>query len=211
MAHIEAIIFDMDGVLIDAKEWHYEALNKALDLFGMPIDRQAHLSTFDGLPTRRKLEMLGKTQGLPVGLHKLLNDLKQEYTMELIYGACKPTFHHQFALSRLKTEGYSIAVCSNSVRATLETMMKLAALDIYIDLLVSNEDVSAPKPDPEMYNKAISKLKRKPDECLILEDNEHGLQAAQASGAHVLAVNSVADVTWERIAAAIERINGAAA
>ena len=208
---IRAVFFDMDGVLIDAKEWHYEALNKALDLFGMPIDRQAHLSTFDGLPTRRKLTMLGQTQGLPVGLHKLLNDLKQEYTMELIYGACKPTFHHQFALNRLKTEGYSIAVCSNSVRATLETMMKLAALDVYIDLLVSNEDVSAPKPDPEMYNTAIKKLKRKPDECLILEDNEHGLQAAQASGAHVLAVNSVADVTWERIAAAIERINGAAA
>lgn len=208
---IRAVFFDMDGVLIDAKEWHYEALNKALALFGMPIDRQAHLSTFDGLPTRRKLAMLGQTQGLPVGLHKLLNDLKQEYTMELIYGGCKPTFHHQFALSRLKTEGYSIAVCSNSVRATLETMMKLAALDIYIDLLVSNEDVSAPKPDPEMYNAAISKLKHKPDECLILEDNEHGLQAAQASGAHVLAVNSVADVTWERIAAAIERINGAAA
>ena len=208
---IRAVFFDMDGVLIDAKEWHYEALNKALDLFGMPIDRQAHLSTFDGLPTRRKLAMLGQTQGLPVGLHKLLNDLKQEYTMELIYGACKPTFHHQFALSRLKTDGYSIAVCSNSVRATLETMMRLSALDVYIDLLVSNEDVSAPKPDPEMYNTAIKRLKHKPDECLILEDNEHGLQAAQASGAHVLAVNSVADVTIERITAAIERINGAAA
>jgi HAD superfamily hydrolase (TIGR01509 family) len=208
---IRAVFFDMDGVLIDAKEWHYEALNKALDLFGMPIDRQAHLSTFDGLPTRRKLAMLGQTQGLPVGLHKLLNDLKQEYTMELIYGACKPTFHHQFALSRLKNDGYSIAVCSNSVRATLETMMRLAALDVYIDLLVSNEDVSAPKPDPEMYNTAIARLKHKPEECLILEDNEHGLQAAQASGAHVLAVNSVADVTIERITAAIERINGAAA
>ena len=208
---IRAVFFDMDGVLIDAKEWHYEALNKALDLFGMPIDRQAHLSTFDGLPTRRKLAMLGQTQGLPVGLHKLLNDLKQEYTMELIYGACKPTFHHQFALSRLKNDGYSIAVCSNSVRATLETMMRLAALDVYIDLLVSNEDVSAPKPDPEMYNTAIKRLKRKPNECLILEDNEHGLQAAQASGAHVLAVSSVADVTIERITAAIERINGVAA
>ncbi len=62
-----------------------------------------------------------------------------------------------------------------------------------------------------MYNTAIKKLKHKPHECLILEDNEHGLQAAEASGAHVLAVNTVADVTWERISAAIERINGAAA
>ncbi|STK74080.1 2-deoxyglucose-6-phosphatase [Escherichia coli] len=50
---IKAILFDMDGVLIDAKEWHYEALNKALDLFGMKISRFDHLTTFDGLPTKK--------------------------------------------------------------------------------------------------------------------------------------------------------------
>ena len=55
---IKAIIFDMDGVLIDAKEWHYEALNRALDLLGMEISRHDHLVTYDGLPTRKKLEML---------------------------------------------------------------------------------------------------------------------------------------------------------
>lgn len=206
---IGAVLFDMDGVLIEAKDWHYEALNRALDLFGLPIDRQAHLSTFDGLPTRRKLAMLSQTQGLPVGLHGLINDLKQTYTMELIYGRCRPSFHHQFALSRLKAEGYSIAVCSNSIRATVETMMKLSALDGFLDLIVSNEDVSAPKPDPEMYQAAISRLGRKTEECLIVEDNEHGVQAAKASGGHVLVVNSVFDVTYERITNEIERINRA--
>ena len=66
---IKAVIFDMDGVLIDAREWHYEALNRALRLFGMEISRTDHLTTFDGLPTRRKLEMLSSTNGLPVELH----------------------------------------------------------------------------------------------------------------------------------------------
>jgi beta-phosphoglucomutase len=47
---IKAVLFDMDGVLVDAREWHYEALNRALRLFGMQIDRDAHLATFDGLP-----------------------------------------------------------------------------------------------------------------------------------------------------------------
>ena len=55
---IEAVVFDMDGVLIDAKEWHYHALNRALELFGFTISRAEHLSTFDGLPTSKKLEML---------------------------------------------------------------------------------------------------------------------------------------------------------
>ena len=62
MERIKAVIFDMDGVLIDAKEWHYEALNRALTLFGFSISRYDHLVTYDGLPTRRKLEMLTMEQ-----------------------------------------------------------------------------------------------------------------------------------------------------
>lgn len=113
---IKAVLFDMDGVLIDAKNWHYEALNRALQLFGYSISRESHLSTFDGLPTRTKLEMLTKSRGLPKGLHDFLNTLKQTYTLEISYQRCKPTFNHQYALSRLKEDGYKIAVCSNSVR-----------------------------------------------------------------------------------------------
>ena len=81
---IKAILFDMDGVLIEAKEWHFEALNRALDLFGMAISRVDHLSTFDGLPTRKKLELLSVDRGLPSELHEFINELKQKYTMELI-------------------------------------------------------------------------------------------------------------------------------
>src|SRR5476649_554944 len=102
---IKAIIFDMDGVLIDAKEWHYEALNKALGLFGMEISRYDHLVTYDGLPTRQKLEMLSLEKGLPRALHTFLNQLKQEFTFELIQTKCKPVFRHQYALARLKNEG----------------------------------------------------------------------------------------------------------
>ena len=96
MARIQGVIFDMDGVLIDAKEWHYEALNKALGLFGFQVSRYDHLSTFDGLPTRHKLEMLSLERGLPKGLHSFINELKQQYTLETVYTRCKPTFAHQY-------------------------------------------------------------------------------------------------------------------
>ena len=99
---IKAVLFDMDGVLIDAKEWHYQALNQVLDLFGMAIDRDAHLATFDGLSTRQKLEILTKTRGFPVGLHEFVNKLKQDRTVELATRLCRPTFHHRFALGRLR-------------------------------------------------------------------------------------------------------------
>ena len=74
---IKAIIFDMDGVLIEAKDWHYEALNKSLRLFGYEISRIDHLATYDGLPTRKKLEMLSIERGLPIELHGFVNEMKQ--------------------------------------------------------------------------------------------------------------------------------------
>ncbi|RBH40565.1 HAD family phosphatase, partial [Pseudomonas sp. MWU13-2860] len=139
--NIKAVIFDMDGVLIDAQDWHYEALNRALGLFGMEISRYDHLVTYDGLPTRKKLEMLSRERGLPVLLHPFLNDLKQMYTMEITTIRCRPTFHHQYALSRLRQSGYKVAVCSNSIRGTIELMMQKAGLLQYLDFFLSNQDV----------------------------------------------------------------------
>ncbi len=206
---IKAILFDMDGVLIDARDWHYEALNRALELFGFTISRESHLSTFDGLPTRRKLEILSSSINLPVGLHQFLNNLKQLYTLEISYQRCKPTFNHQYALSRLKNDGYKIAVCSNSVRQSIETMMSLSKLSDYLDLILSNQDVDIGKPNPMIYQMAMKTLGVKPDECLILEDNEHGIQAALASGGHLLKIGLPDDVTYQAIKARIDSLEKA--
>lgn len=207
---IKAVIFDMDGVLIDARDWHYEALNRTLRLFGMEISRADHLTTFDGLPTRRKLEMLTVTENLPPGLHRFLNDLKQTYTLELVASLCRPTFAHEFALARLKARGMKLAVASNSVRNTVVTMMERANLTRHLDTMLSNEDVARAKPEPDIYHKAMRNLGVAPEEALIVEDNEHGIRAARASGAHVLVVRSPADVTLPNIDRRIAEIEGAA-
>lgn len=203
MSKIEAVIFDMDGVLIDAKDWHYDALNDALRLFGCEITRAEHLAVYDGLPTQRKLEILAGVAYLPARLHGFINEYKQRRTLELVYQRCRPVFAHQYALSRLRQEGTKLAVCSNSVSQTVAVMLEQAGLAPYLDLTLSNEDVAKAKPDPEIYTTAMQRLGLKPGECLVLEDNAHGLRAAADSGAHVLAVASVADVTYDRIAQAI--------
>jgi len=209
MTKIKAVIFDMDGVLIEAKDWHYEALNQALDLFGFSISRYDHLVTYDGLPTKKKLEMLSLERGLPKGLHKFINDMKQIYTMEHVYMKCKPLFNHQFALSKLKAEGYKLALGSNSVRITIDMMMDKADLNKYLDFTLSNQDVKKSKPDPEIYLTAITKLGLTPKECLIVEDNQNGIKAAIASGANLLAVKDVNDVTYKNIKNRIKEIEGA--
>jgi len=199
MTKMKAVIFDMDGVLIDAREWHYEALNRALGQFGFTISRYDHLATFDGLPTRRKLELLSREQSLPTGLHEFLNELKQLYTMEIIHARCKPRFQHEYSLARLQAAGYRLAVASNSVRATVDLMMDKSALAGYLAVTVSNQDVSRGKPDPEIYFAAFSRLGIAPHEALIVEDNPHGIAAAKASGGHVMVVRDPNDVTWDNI------------
>ncbi|HEY4330877.1 MAG TPA: HAD family phosphatase [Phycisphaerae bacterium] len=211
MAKIEAVIFDMDGVLIDAQDWHFESLNRALALFGYSISRFDHLVTYDGLPTKKKLEMLSRERGLPPQLHDFVNHLKQDYTLEMIYTRCKPAFYHEYALARLHAEGFGLAVASNSIRATVELMMDRAALRPYFQVLLSNQDVTRAKPDPEIYTLAIQRLGKNPNQCLIVEDNQNGIKAAQAAGAHVMVVGGITDVTYQNIAANIARAQRSAA
>ncbi len=203
---IKGIIFDMDGVLIEAKEWHYEALNRALNLIGYEINRFDHLTRYDGLPTRKKLKMLTVEQGLPEGLHEFINEMKQLYTMEIVHAQCKPKFAQEYALSKLKSKGFKLGVASNSIRATVEVIMRKSSLAGYLDVQLSNEDVTKPKPDPEIFTKAIEMLGLTPHDVLILEDNENGIKAARASGAHVMEVREVEEVNYENISSKLSQV-----
>ena len=203
---IKAIIFDMDGVLIDAKEWHYEALNQALALFGHKIERHEHLEDYDGLPTKAKLKRLSLEKNLPTYLHDFINEMKQIYTMQAVYNSCRPRFAHEYALSRLKAEGYQLAVASNAIRRTVDVMMEKSGLDKYVCLTLSNQDIKKCKPHPEIYLAAMRRLKRKPQECLVLEDNENGIAAAEAAKAHLLKIKGVSDVAYDAIKDRIREI-----
>ena len=182
MSVIKAVLYDMDGVLVEAKDWHYEALNKALGLFGMEINRYDHIVTYDGLPTKMKLEMLSLEMGFPNELHGFINLIKQQYTMDVINQKCKPLFIHEYALFRLKKEGMLMGVCSNSIRKTVEAILDKSMIIDYFNILMSAEDVSMPKPNSEIYVTAMNKLGVKPEETLILEDNENGIRSAIDSG-----------------------------
>ena len=198
----------MDGVLIDAKEWHYDALNQALEIFGEKIDRSEHLSSFDGLPTRSKLDLLSKSGRIPINLHEFINELKQAFTMEITAVRCKPRFIHQYALSMLKLDGYKLALASNSVIKTINTMMELASLSEYLEFSLSNEDVNNPKPSPEIYLKALEKLNLNAKEVVVVEDNKNGIEAAKAAGTNVLEVESTNEVTYNNIKKFIMNLEG---
>jgi beta-phosphoglucomutase-like phosphatase (HAD superfamily) len=203
---IKAVLFDLDGVLVDATEWHYEALNRALALFGYAISRYEHLTTYNGLPTRKKLEMLSVEKGFPLGLHSLANKIKQKYTREEILRNCTPVFEKEFMVHQLKREGYKLGCCSNSIHESVELMLRGSGVIELFDFLASNEDVKNPKPDPEMYLAAFARLKLKPQECVIVEDAGHGIEAAKRSGGHLCQVTGFGDVDYARVKSFIESV-----
>lgn len=203
---IRAVIFDLDGVLVDATEWHYNALNRALDLFGYTITRFEHLTSYNGLPTRKKLEMLSVTKGLPRGLHRLLNAAKQKYTRQEILQYCVPAFDKEHMVRQLRRDGYRLAVCSNSIRESIQLMLDGSAILDEFEFFVSNEDVRHAKPDPQMYKIALERLGIRPDEAVVVEDADPGVQAATAAGAHVCRVASYDEVNYSRISSFINKV-----
>jgi len=198
---IKIVIFDLDGVLVDAKEIHYESLNRALGDVDplLLITREEHLSIYDGLPTNDKLKMLSINKGLSVAKHSYIWNLKQKYTTDVIRDTLKRDDRLISVLSRLKDDGYKIYVASNSIRESLQLMLYKTGLIEFVDYFMSNEDVKNSKPNPEMYLKCFIHAGVKPSECLIVEDSVHGRQAAIDSGAHLCAVDYVTDVTYDRI------------
>jgi len=198
------IIFDLDGVLLDSRELHYIALNKALKFHGQQeITKEEHLSKYDGLPTRKKLEMLSSEKGLPTNLHEKVAGMKQIYTVEE-FQKIPPNSFLTNIFSILKKRGYKLGVASNSVRSTVTVALCKLGLMQYIDAFVSNEDVKHSKPFPEMYWQCMTKCKALPKNTVIIEDSHIGRQGALDSGAHLVAVENVADLDWGKIQDAID-------
>jgi beta-phosphoglucomutase-like phosphatase (HAD superfamily) len=197
MHDIKAVLFDMDGVLIDAQEWHYEALNQVLVLFGYEITREMHEDRYDGLTTLKKLQMLTQEVGLPEHVHEMINRVKQDRTLRIAAQKCFPNVSHQVLISKLKNKNIRVGVVTNSIRQTTEFMLTYAGLLDSLDVLVTNQDVREPKPDPECYLTAMEILGVTPEETVIIEDSPYGIMAAKASGARVVTVKSVDDVSLD--------------
>lgn len=194
---IRLVLFDLDGVLIDAKQIHYDALNNALGE-EYAITEDEHMNFYDGRKTREKLNLLTENKGLPLKRHEEIYTDKQKQTIELI-SQLKPIPDIVELFRFLSDAGYSIGVCSNSIRKTVLTALAKTDLIQYCNIIISNEDVKNSKPHPEMYWKAMSMMTALPEETLIIEDSPPGLLAAQRSRANYVRVNNPFEVNINKI------------
>jgi HAD superfamily hydrolase (TIGR01509 family) len=201
MTHLtKLIVFDLDGVLVEAKKIHFDTLNTALKEVSNEyiISEVEHLSIYDGLKTNQKLELLTQNKGLPIDVYESVWNRKQHLTIQAI-SQLEPDFQKIELFKELRSRGYKLAVASNSIRRSVLVMLAKIGIIEYMDLIIANEDVKNSKPHPEMYWKVMSMMGVLPEETLIVEDSPYGLLAASRSRANILRVDNPTDLTLEKI------------
>lgn len=198
---IKVIIFDLDGVLVDSCDLHFNAFNQALVACGCAdkqLSYEEHLRSYNGKPTGIKLNMLTNDKGLDRNLYDDIWKAKQRITNDLIQ-----TYEHDHRiiniLKQLKQEGFKLYCASNSIWNTLKTILYKKGFLDYFDYFISNEDVKYPKPNSEIYYSCLIRANVSPHEALIIEDSDVGFAAAIGSGANVLKVSNTHDVTYDAI------------
>ena len=199
MNDIKCILYDLDGVLVDACEIHYDAFNKALmNVCGFKLSRREHEVDFNGLPTKTKLNILEEQGRISSELFDSINTVKQNYTWEalstLTVDPTKVELHEETKKLNIK-----LGCVTNSILLSAQKMLINTGQHQFMDILISNEDITHPKPNGEGYVVAMVHLGVFPNEVLIVEDSPKGLEAANSTGAHVLEVSNSSDVIWDKI------------
>lgn len=192
------VIFDLDGVLIESRDMHWKTLNMALAEFGYKqIEHHEHLARFDGLPTSKKLDMLGILGDVREGIWAA----KQLATARMIQQTPQdPDLIRIFTM--LRNNDIRVAVASNAThRTTTAALARLGLLEL-TDAIVTPDDVKRPKPYPEVYWRAMEAVGAVATNTVIVEDSHIGRQGAHDSGAILVPVEGRADVSYEKVMAA---------
>lgn len=199
------IVFDLDGVLVDSKDIHFNALNNALLSIDSKyiISYSDHTNIYDGLPTKTKLQILTQKKDLGEDLHEKVWKLKQKITASM-FNEIKEDRELIDIFLFIKSKGIDIAVASNSIRTTVEQCLKSLGVYKYVDFIVSNDDVKNPKPHPEMYWKAMSHFGVVPDKTVIFEDSIIGKIAVEDSKASLIEIKNRKDLNMLKIEEALD-------
>lgn len=197
MHPIKAILFDLDGVLVNSRILHYETFRDALQEVcpSISLSWAEHERDFDGLSTKRKLQILVEKGQITEEQSERIFQIKQDKTIMNLPFLVKPRESLRLLLITLNNQGFRLFCCSNSIRNTLDLTLHLLNISEFFEATYSNEDVQNPKPSPEIYQKAMKDSYLIPSDCLIVEDSPVGKKAAYASGAYVLEVEDPEDVS----------------
>jgi beta-phosphoglucomutase family hydrolase len=176
----DALIFDMDGTLVDSGQLHEYAWTQTLHKYDIPIDRPL-MRSLAGVPTKGTIEILLKNFNLTkTATLDEMNDFKENLVHEAMHKFVKPTALIEIAKQYCGVKPMAIGTGAYTQEA--ESILKLCGLDIYMDIVVGADQVKNPKPAPDTFLRCAELLNIPADKCVVFEDSKLGLQAAAAAG-----------------------------
>ncbi|GHJ25722.1 MULTISPECIES: HAD family hydrolase [Streptomyces] len=186
MSILPAVIFDLDGTLVDSEPLYYQAGRRTLERYGITGFTWEEHTEFIGIGTRETLETLRGRYGIDAPVEELLA-VKNRHYLEL--AAATEAFPAMRALvERLSAAGHPLAVASGSSRSAIASALKATGLEALLPVQVSAEDVGRGKPEPDVFLAAARLLAVDPAECVVIEDAGPGVEAARRAGMRCIAV-----------------------
>jgi beta-phosphoglucomutase family hydrolase len=181
---IKAVIFDMDGVIVESEHIHIEAEQQTMLEHGVRISAE-ELHAYTGTTAKFMFTELIKKYKLDTTFEGIFDE-KEEIMFKLLEKETRPTKGVIELLKKLKLKGVKLAIASSSHRRLIEYVLRKLDIGPLFDVVVSAEDVSSGKPSPEIFIKSARRLRVKPVECLVVEDAKLGVEAAKNAGMKVV-------------------------
>jgi len=197
----KALLFDLDGTLVDSEHFHFSTWNELLAESGVELDYHDFLKNYAGIPIPGNAQRLKELYTIETPLDELISR-KEVLTVERLKTSQINLMPYvKDTLDYFHSKALKMALVTASKRPDVNEMFKKNGLDKYFDLLVTRSDVKNSKPDPESYNLATEKLGFRKAECLVFEDTLNGLRAAKAAGLTCFVIQGNHD-DHEKLAAA---------
>jgi HAD superfamily hydrolase (TIGR01509 family) len=178
----EAVIFDMDGVLVNSEPFYVEVEQTNFRQLGLEISKEEH-QTYQGTATDRMWQLIKVRHGInqPVDeLVEMTNSLVTPYFQSL--EKIEPMTGVEKLITNLKEKGFPLALASSSYSDVIEIILQKTSLKKYFDVVVDSQMAGSSKPEPDIFLLTAEKLGIQPEKCLVIEDSTNGIKAAKSAG-----------------------------
>lgn len=177
MRNLEAVLFDMDGVIFDTEKVYLDIWTKVFKKYGYEMTKEVYISVM-GRGRENVIKTFLNVYGSQLPIDKMYKEKNQEleYTIDKGQVPMKPGVKD--ILSFLKNKGYKVALATSAKRERTMKQLKMDRIDTDFDAIICREDILNPKPNPEIFMKASEKLSVNPENCIVIEDSPAGIQAA---------------------------------
>lgn len=186
-AMTKAVIFDLDGLLIDSEVISFKLIKELLGEYGVTCTLEDYAQKYSGKTAARNIANMIEEYSLPWDLQTGLDRVFAR-EKELLADGVDLKAGAKELLAYLKENNYKIALATSSVPDRAINILKQHEIDCYFDAYVFGPEVEKGKPYPDVFLKACEKINERPEDCLVLEDSEAGIQAAYAAKIPVICV-----------------------